>query len=450
MIIRSKKRISRRSPKKTSKRLSKRISKRTSKNKLEKYLKQEQPYLVNSICKFIPLFKLDVTKKKNIISTCFFKMKNSYKSFENYTDGLKILSKYIKMLSKSEKYIYTIRLFIDRTIYDDDKLMSLISKLDNIECVLYDCVNFKSDDLYHYGVFGTLVRCFPMFKFKYNDANRVILSDIDEYYNYENTSYNINITYLNKFDNINKYHALLYGDLIYKNNAKTLYKNIRVPYVIMPNFIALKSYPTHLLINFLNRIKDEKIINLAYIDRIDGRCENDICYGIDEYFLNEILIKKYIMNNKLPCIVGTTININRPLYIFMKNIRKYIKDKKRIESYKINVINILTNDIAELKNSPLMKKINYIKQNINFINNQSFTVKGETDIKFSEDCKYVHNFYKLIKYLLKKKDYRIIPYDSIKILLSKDFIGTNYYLAYESYFTKNKQSFTIANHRCTL
>ena len=49
-----------------------------------------------------------------------------------------------------------------------------------------------------------------------------------------------------------------------------------------------------------------------------------------------------------------------------------------------------------------------------------------------------------------KKDYSIVPYDFMRILLSKDFIETNCYLAYESYFMKNKQSFIIANNRYTL
>ena len=42
-------------------------------------------YLKNKVCKFIPLFDFDPKVKKNIVSTCFFKMNTgTYKDFSKY------------------------------------------------------------------------------------------------------------------------------------------------------------------------------------------------------------------------------------------------------------------------------------------------------------------------------------------------------------------------------
>ncbi len=54
-------------------------------------------YLENSICEFTPLFDIDYTNKKNIISCSFFKIEGGgYKNFTKYSNGILYLSKYIK------------------------------------------------------------------------------------------------------------------------------------------------------------------------------------------------------------------------------------------------------------------------------------------------------------------------------------------------------------------
>ena len=59
--------------------------------------KNSKVYLKNSICNFTPLFDIDYTKKKNIISASFFKLKKgSYKDFSKYVDGLYNLYNFIK------------------------------------------------------------------------------------------------------------------------------------------------------------------------------------------------------------------------------------------------------------------------------------------------------------------------------------------------------------------
>ena len=75
-------------------------------------------YLENSICTFKPLFDIDYTKKKNIISTVFFRLEGGeYKSLDKYLNGIKELHKFYKNNLPN----FHIRMFIDNSIYSDKK-----------------------------------------------------------------------------------------------------------------------------------------------------------------------------------------------------------------------------------------------------------------------------------------------------------------------------------------
>jgi len=133
-------------------------------------------YLQNEICEFIPLTPIDYTIKKNIIVTSLFKMSSGgYKNFNKYLDGIKILSDVAK------KYNMSVRIFIDHTIHDDNIIMKYLNKFNNITLILYKCNSFLVNK-HHVGVFGTLVRFFPLFDFPNNDSNIVLLADADTKY----------------------------------------------------------------------------------------------------------------------------------------------------------------------------------------------------------------------------------------------------------------------------
>ena len=73
-------------------------------------------YLKNSICKFNPLFDIDYSNKKNIISASFFKIQGGgYTSFDRYLNGIFLLNQFVI----KEFPDFELRLFIDQTISDD-------------------------------------------------------------------------------------------------------------------------------------------------------------------------------------------------------------------------------------------------------------------------------------------------------------------------------------------
>jgi hypothetical protein len=121
-MLSKKKAISvKRSKKASSLKMSKKIAKKcvyTEEVMNEKHFNSD--YLKNKVCKFIPLFDFDPKVKKNIVSTCFFKMNTAtYKDFSKYYNGVTLLYKAI------EKQLpgFSLRLFIDMSIYNDKMIM---------------------------------------------------------------------------------------------------------------------------------------------------------------------------------------------------------------------------------------------------------------------------------------------------------------------------------------
>jgi len=304
-------------------------------------------YLENNICVFKPLFNIDYSKKKNIVSSAFFKLHgNSYKNFNLYIDGLEKL--YNNIINDNNNF--TLRIFIDNSIYNDKILFTRIEKLKKIEIVVYNCPNYiiKDNNDYHIGLFGTLVRFFPMFDFPNNDANIVIISDIDDY-EYFNKSIK-NMSLLN--ENINDIFFLKTGNLskntIYFNDS--LYKDIVNPYTIASNFISFKRINNKLIELFLNQMSSSDEIFSQYKDKLKSNSNlltgNKFIYGFDEYFLN-LNLTSYLVDNKIPYAVKFNWEINGSLYWYLS--------KKNINKQEEELINLLLTKI--------LKKINYNKVN---------------------------------------------------------------------------------------
>ena len=219
-------------------------------------------YLENSICNLTPLFNIDYRKKQNIVSCSFFKIEGGgYKNFSRYIDGLVILEDYVKKYMKD----FRIRLFIDRSIYEDQNIMNLLNKL-NIDLVLYDCPEFKKNIKFHKGTFGTLLRFFPMFDFLNNDSNYVIISDIDLKENKEDPSVLTPITklyenYKNNKVIKKKFNVKMSFDSdFYKSvdryNFNSLYKGYIFGYVVAGFMTNFKKMNHRILENFIKNVEN--------------------------------------------------------------------------------------------------------------------------------------------------------------------------------------------------
>jgi hypothetical protein len=365
-------------------------------------------YLDNNICKFTPLFNnLNFDEKKNIVSCAFFKLHTSpYKDFNLYINGLEKL--YDKVYNQYRDENFTIRLFIDNSIYEDKKLFARLEKMNMLEIVLYSCVNYQigTDLNYHMGLFGTLVRFFPMFDFENNDANTVIISDIDDYNYFEKSIENIKLIKSNirpqtnlcffKAGNISK-------NVLYK--ISSFYKNIPNPYAVASNFISFARCDKQVLYDFLIEISESDELLTKYKHKFESNANlltgDKFVYGFDEYFLNINYTNYLIDMSKIIC-VKFKWSVYGSLFWFLNN--------KYISQYQIDLINNMLKYIYQsigynfIKNNDIRNKFKILEKII-YKNNQlsekvlyccyDFFLSVENDDRYR--FLFEENIYKLIK-----------------------------------------------------
>ena len=295
-------------------------------NKLDlKY--KDVGYLKNPICKFIPLYDFDNKIKKKVVSVCFFKLRTgSYKNFDKYINGIKILHKKII----NEKSDFFLKIFIDYSIYSDNKIMIILRKMDRVELVLYSCSSFCVSK-YHIGTIGTLIRFFPLFNLPNNDTSHVIISDIDV------TNKDLPFWYYDNFNNkfekqqINKLYLIISGRPEHIDDLNTKYifdkggNKIVIPYVLADRVIGINKLDFKSLNQFFIKVlKNKNIKYSTYYSQLiynKNKCDGNICFGIDEYFLNKVLLLN-IYKNKLP--FGVALRLNKLSIFYFKKDMKYI------------------------------------------------------------------------------------------------------------------------------
>lgn len=390
----------------------------------------EKEYLKNNICKFTPLFKINYNIKKNILSTCFFKMANSgYKDFSEYVKGLIILN---NLITKSNSN-YKIRLFIDNSIYSDKNIFDKILNLKNVEPVLYSCPNYIINDDYHIGLFGTIVRFFPFFDFPNNDANIVVSADID------GTNVKIFQKYIKILKSNNIISKVFNQIYIFKSGPLSrslrytfdiFYKDKFNPYIYALSFVSIKRINNEVLINFfdeVNQPSDKKIYSYHYLsEKLNNNISTSkeskskydshgkFIYGIDEYFLNTTL-SNYLVDNKMCYATNTTWDIFGCLYYILLGYKSMANEQ-------INLIDLMFEYI-------------YDKLGFEFDKNKSIKEKFDkldkiiySDKKEDKKIKYKINklFYKLFLYFKNNKNYKFLyPEGYYKLLIDDDrYFGT--------------------------
>ena len=379
-------------------------------------------YLLNDICKLKPLFDIDYSKKKDIISASFFKMQGGgYRDFNKYLDGILKLIEFITIEFKP----FVLRLFIDHTIYDDKDIMSKLNK-SNVEIVVYECPTFIKDN-YHRGIFGMIVRFFPMFNFENNDADKVIISDIDFVNSNRRNLLGLkNVIKEIEKNNLNDNYVYFRGTL---RNTILIKKGYIIPYVISPEQINFKRIDKEVILNYLNnydKYKNEIIeIYKHSMTKINKSNDEFIFYGWDEYFINANYIN-YIIKNKLKFMVTYHYFITINLFYINKQVDQL--SEKEINILKDFYNQILIDD----------KKFKYAN-----LNNSFFYIDKlffERDLNNLDDVQIniAMNIYKYyIKNFKNKEIKSLLGNDFINILLSKYYLGKINYFEDKVYNTDN-------------
>jgi hypothetical protein len=416
-------------------------------------------YLENNICKLTPLFNIDYKKKKNLICGSLFRMKNSYRDINKYVNGIPILTEVIK------KHLpdFTFRLFIDNSIYTNSEIIEKLLFIKNLEIVVYHCIDFVRDDIYHAGCFGTMVRLFPMFDFPNNDADIVLINEVDLNSIDEPIFGEEMYTILKQYKKLDKIHFFNIGEINstyrFSYNVMTKlhdkYDNIINVYTQTSFISSIKRLPPEPIINYLNHILHNKNEFYSYYEyylqannepRIAKELEQFI-YGVDEYFINAKLIP-YIIDHKIPYATKIDWDIISPIrwahtvgYRLNTKQKKILKEfKNMINAYELSKINDII--IKHRKNGTYYNKI-YELYKI-FI----LSIKNE-EIKFI----YTDIQYELVLDHIGIYDLSIIKFNNIKesdiIVHALKLKESDYKKITEIYDTINQPINTHLNTKCS-
>lgn len=363
-------------------------------------------YLKNSICKFNPLFEIDYSKKKNIISASFFKIQGGgYTSFEKYLNGIFLLNEFII----KELPDFELRLFIDQTISDDIFIFEKL-KRNKIKLITFECSNFLIDK-FHRGIFGMIVRFFPMFNFENNDAKNIIISDID----ISNEIKKYLITLRNKINffeknNIKDLHSYFYGTL---RDISIIRKDKIIPFMLSSLQINFQRIDSNVLIQYINNYKKYNTKILKTYEHATNKIKksNDkyIFYGWDEYFINNNYIN-HLISNEIPFSITYSYFITINLFYVQKKLHV-------LENFHYKILEKFYRSILRDTKKFTFKNIN---QSFNYIDNLFFNTdytnlnNEQINISFKIYEFYIENYHDNLDLFGK---------DFINVILSDYYIG---------------------------
>jgi hypothetical protein len=319
-------------------------------------------FLTNDICTFQILEKEKLlTHGVNILVSVFFKRDQYYKNFGIYVKGLQKVLHFVDKQNDKNKFIFV--LFIDQNIADDEKIMSSIKRCKNCVPVLFKCVKYM-DEKYHYDLFGSLVRFFPMFAFPNNPCDIVICIDIDlhteDYGRLESVM-------RHKFKGITGA-----GDI-----SKVLYDNLKpYTYANLLCFNDKKNDPS-MIINFIRDAGEGKIKSKGHY----GKRLTNFGFGVDEIFLNDVMIENMGTINTI---------IEYQISYLMFHSKSFLLQEDRIKK---------TSDILDTILGPYAKADMTVNQKMDFIDKNTYQVRERTKIN-NEIC---IRFTKVIDHLVDAK-----------------------------------------------
>ncbi|XWV25473.1 putative ORFan [Tupanvirus deep ocean] len=246
-------------------------------------------------------------EKIDVVATSLFRMEKGYKYFEKYMRGLQMaVSEFTKRIPEI-KFL----LFVDDSIALDPVLLNRIKKMNNGKLIIihFSCpiglVNKGRG--YHIELFGTLVRFLPFFKYKENFTRNVICIDAD----IDDIDLNqliINYNIFKKAKSQYQYDTNMFYEILAKWSLTDDYT------IVAGRHMCKYKFPFELLIDYIDCVRNQTCDDISTIKSLmDYNKYNTFPYGIDEYFLNHILLP-YMKNHKITYSASVRYVITAPLY----------------------------------------------------------------------------------------------------------------------------------------
>lgn len=353
-----------------------------------------------------------------LLSTSFFYLENSYKSYHRYINGIR---KIIEFINKYDKF--ALRIYYDKSINEHDKFKEFVDEIKNnkslsvgkVQLVEYSCLKFIKGS-FHLGTFGTLMRFLPFFE---NSHYKVIyILDIDD------LGYEYIAKFIYKLEQTDKY--LMFYDIENYGKRYEDKLNNKYGYCVLANvYLQNYRYDIKLMTDFLDSLSSNKLYKM--LEEINTKLfsykklPQDILktYGIDEYFLNIYLFNS-MKSDKIGC-------LRESLYFdyFFDNLIKFDDYEKIIKNYFIDILTLLKFNKVSLLNKT-SKNLRDMLNNI---------VKLHIDTWFKHNRKiFINTYFNFIKEYKKitldyyKKYYFIFDEKYIDEFINNDFNCISWYI----------------------
>lgn len=351
-------------------------------------------FKVDDLCDFTDLMRAHkFTKKVNIISISLFKMEQGYKNFEKYLSGLELICRVLPEKLKKLKIV----LFIDDSIINEPEVYNRIKKIRDLILIKYTCPKFIKNSR-HIELFGTLIRFLPFFEFEGNFTNIVMSIDADT--NMDDINYIVNdYKYFKSIDSVYHYNTNMFYELL------TKWASLDGFTILAGRHMCKAKLPINLLLDYLDCIRNSNCGNMELIkSKMDFTKYSTFPYGIDEYFLNYIMLP-YIKKQNYFYSVTVRYNIVAPFYYLVsKNIPENSPMGLAFKSLLESILNKKANGYKQLFKE--FDRILYIQPNTNL-----------KSIRLTTDQALIASrFYESINKLSQNKDYTLmkkITFDKI-------------------------------------
>ena len=283
----------------------------------------------NSICTIKTLYTPN-RRYANTVNLVFFRAIPLTKNFKEYTEGLRQWKEYIKIFPDSQ-----LQVFIDKAISTDEETMKILHDLD-ARIYLFECSDFLIKDGFHIGLFGTVLRFFPMFDINTHPMTVAHMCDLEPG---ETTLYGMSL--ISKLSGMKGPSMIYESKFIYSklyDSQSTLKNGLAYPWLSAGKFCALKRVPFSLMTSYLEDIKKGKKFFNRYEERMLSYMKKEhgnFSFGVDELFLNHVYLPWLIKNGAIIVIIIAEVNPK----VFIIRLRKLIYQRKESKKHLDYILN---------------------------------------------------------------------------------------------------------------
>jgi hypothetical protein len=270
----------------------------------------------NSICNLQTIYSPN-RRYANTVNIVFFKADPPSKNFQEYVDGLKNW-KNIKTIFPNSQ----LQIFVDRHVAEDEELFAIMKDLE-ARVILFECPDHMKNN-FHIGLFGTLVRFFPVFDINTNPLSVAHICELEpgkltinrflllEHFSRKKTGVTLQYI-LNDFPR-------RYSD------KQPEFEGMPYSWILAGSWTVFEKAPFSLLSDYLDNIETGS----KYFSRYEGKSKRVLSahgkysFGIDEVFLNLVYLPWLIKSGRKIGLILVYV-ISEPIY---HNIPRILKDKR--------------------------------------------------------------------------------------------------------------------------